>query len=594
MPRRIEAKYPLTIYELDNSISLTEYRRILRNKVKAQRNKTIKDSGIDTAIEGIEIYYFSYTNDVDTQDITWHKQWRTFFTKIEEPLVRNSKTGHGIIIVFDKAKQKKFAIVFGRAFSLLKDYYIRDFGIKLATRLFDSNTVEVVSSKYFSMIKNKQIIDYKDEYSLQADEGQAVDFLQARITEDIQRREDPEQQYINNILNQIKPDAAAGYSFIKVTLYGDTITLELLIEALDNLAHIQSYDERFELPVMKPVNKTLAHTLDHTLLSRIKSEEEDFNISVPFFGYDDSDRFAFFDDIDGYTLSYGEIESAYDGKLDNEVIKNFILEYHDAIANIRELQVSVIINGEPRPKECLLKWVDADLLLEDRNYAIYDGDWVEFNQVYLEYLDRSVAKYEAQCLIEKPELSFSSEEADIYRGRYPNELIDRFFASGTGRIEKVYKEFVYNFALSQKNNWFMFDRCFGNQIEICDIYIRNEQYVHVKIGDASGLDEVFRQSILGLRYAEQNKHRWGGFRNYDNEPISGAETCSVIFLSENRTGELPRLTESKSLRCKMTFVDWVIFMKERGKTPKIYIGVYTPNMLKGLSLSENLPAINLN
>ena len=80
-----------------------------------------------------------------------------------------------------------------------------------------------------------------------------------------------------------------------------------------------------------------------------------------------------------------------------------------------------------------------------------------------------------------------------YREHYPNELLDRFYKDGLGEIEKVYKEFVYNFALSQKNDWLLFDRQFGGAIEVCDIYIRDEQYVHVKIGDSSALDEVFRQ-----------------------------------------------------------------------------------------------------
>jgi len=593
MPKITEKKYPLTVYELNNSVTLKEYRRVLREKINAQKQKQIKDSGIKSPDNGTDIYFFSYTNNVDPQDITWHKTWQSIFN-IDEPLVRNSRTGHGIIIVHIKTLEKKFALIFGRSFSLLKEYYIRDFGISLATRLFDSNTVEVVSSKYFSMIKNKQIIDYKDEYSLQADEGQAVDFLQARITEDYERRIDPNTQIINQFLNKVKPDASAGYSFIKVILYGNRITLSLIIEMLTDLANIQRYRERFELPVMRPVSKVFSGSLDSILLQQIKSEEKDFFLSVPFFGYDDSNRFVFFDEVEAFKLTYNEVSQDYTGKLDAEEIREFILENHDYIHSIRELLVSVTIAGEQSSNECLLRWVDADLFVDSINYALYDGEWVEFNQVYLDCLQRNVVKYEAECFVAKPELSFSNEEVVYYREHYPNELIDRFYSDEQGTIEGVYKEFVYNFALSQKKNWQLFDRRFGGQIEICDIYIKNEQYVHVKIGNSTGLDEVFRQSMLGLRFAEQNRHMWNKFMDYDGEAISDAGICSVIFLSANSTGEIPSMADNKSLRCKMTFIDWVTFMKERRKTPRLYVGLFTSQVQPQHVLHENLENLILN
>jgi len=593
MPRRTEEKYPLTIYELDNSVELKDYRRILREKIKAQKQKQLKDSGIRTPDADTELYFFSYTNNVDSQDIGWHKTWQSIFT-IDEPLVRNSRTGHGVIIIHLKRLEKKFALIFGRSFSLLKEYYVRDFGISLATRLFDSNTVEVVSSKYFSMIKNKQIIDYKDEYSLQADEGQAVDFLQARITEDYERRNDPNNQIINQFLNKVKPDASAGYSFVKVTLYGNIITLPLIINALVDLAAIQQYQERFELPIMQPVNKAMALELDRMLLRRILTEEEEFTISVPFFGFDDNDRFAFFDDIEGYRLQYGERIETFNGKLDKQEIETFILEHGDYIDEIRDLQVSVLINGEYRAYECLLRWIDAELNIGAKSYVLYDGEWVGFNQVYFDYLTRSVEKYERECAVYLPQLSFSNQEATYYRQEFHDQLIERFYRNGTGSIDEVYREFVYNFALSQKENWLLFDRCFGNGIEICDIYVSNDQYVHVKIGDSTALDEVLRQSVMGLRFAEQNRHHLNDYTDFEGNPIAGAETCAVIFLTTSNTREIPSIAGIRSLKCKMTFVDWVVFTKERMKLPKIYIGHFTDENVNGFVLHDNLREIALN
>lgn len=592
MPRSAEQKYPITVYELDNGTSLTEYRRILRKKVADQRQKAIKDSGLLRLNQGVEIYYISYINTVDSQDTKWHKPWRTFFS-IDEPLLRNSRTGHGVIIVHFIEGQKKFALIFGRSFSLLKEYYKWDFGISLATKIFDKTSIEVASSKFFSMIKNKQIIDYKEEYSLQTDEGQAVDFLQARITEDYLRRENLESQYINELLSLVKPDASAGYAFVKLTVYGNIITLDLILEVLGKLSKIQEYDDRFELPMIKMVTRSKSNELDTFLLNSIKAEEDDISISVPFFGFDESDKFAFFDDIEEFKLFYGEIAEEYNGKLNKEDIEEFILENCDSILNMRELYVSVSIAGEYSSKVCILRWVDSDIDIDDRNYALYDGEWVEFNQVYLDYLQNSVEELEAECLVDKPELSFSSEEVIYYREHFPNELMDRFYRNGEGTIEGVYKEFVYNYALSQKENWLLFDRRFGNKIEICDLYVRNEQYVHVKIGDSSGLDEVLRQSMLGLRFAEQNRYMWTEFTDYEGEAISDANTCCVIFLSENRTGEIPRLAENRSLRCKITFVDWVTFMKERRKTPRIYIGVFTTDMHPENNLHLNLDGIVL-
>ena len=593
MPRRVEERYPITIYELQNTKTLEEYKTILKTKIENQTKKTEKDSGINQLNEGCEVLFYSYNNNVDSEDIAWHKPWQEFFN-IREPLVRNSNTGHGVIIINLPHANRKYALVFGRASSLLNEYYIRDFGINLATRLFDDNTVEVVSSKYFSMIKNKQIIDYKEEYNLQTDEGQAVDFIQARITEDYINRTAQDPHYIEELLNFIKPRASAGYSFVKVMVYGERITFDLITRSLELISNIQNYAERFPLPVMKPVLKAKSDFLDNTLLRLVKSEEKEFYLSVPFYGYDESNRFTFFDEIEAFRLKYENISSDYVGKLNSEDVTNFILENHDYIQDFRELYITVTISGETRPSDCILRWVDADLNVDGTNYALYDGDWVEFNQTYIDCLQRSVEKYEAECSIQKPELSFSSEEVGYYREHYPNELLDRFYKNGDGSIEGVYKEFVYNFALSQKTDWLLFDRQFGGAIEICDIYVRDEQYVHVKIGDSTALDEVFRQSMLGLRYAEQNRHKWNEFTNFEEEHISEADKCSVIFLSANNTGEILALSESKSLRCKMTFIDWVTFIKERGRTPKIYLGFFTPNMQAGFILHENLDNIALN
>jgi len=587
--KNVEETYTLTIYELDPQTTLEEYKEILETRISTQKDKEYRDSEIIPYNEDVRLSYFSYVKCTEKHDITWHRKWKDLFS-VDKALRVDSLTGHGIIIINDIRHNKLFALVFGRSYHLLKEFYIRDFGIKMATRLFDGKAVGSISAKYFSVIKNKQIIDYKDDYTLQSDEGQAVDYLNARIVEDYERRPNPSDQYIDKFLLYVRADAAAGYSYIRITLSAERITLNILLDTILLIPFIEIYEERFPLPAMSPVPKPIGDKLDLYLLESLKNDMQDFFIGIPFFGFDESDKFSFFDNIEKYTLSYGSFSIEHEGNLAKKDVVDFI-KSQDQIVDIKKIIVTVWIEGQQRPPASILKWLDVELLYEDKNYALYNGSWVQFNETYKEYLNQSVQKYENDFLIPSLPFSFSKQEFEQFKKTHTEELLTAFCIDGNGSIDKVYREFVYNYILSQKSNWLLFDRVIDESIEVCDINIANDSFVHVKIGDAASFEIVLHQSLYGVRYLDSNPSRYSVIRNKNNELLTHASKAVVIYLSTGTS--FTKISAMKSLKCKMAFIDWVVFMTEHDMKPLIIQAFFTSENKQEKVLWDRLESLEV-
>lgn len=599
--------YSLTVYSIDPSISLKEYSEKFARALNDQTTKAIIDNTIHVHSDDAEILYFSYTNMTGANDITWHKNWMLFFDT-DLPLRSESKTGHGIIIVHDIGNDIMYALVFGRASWLIKNDLVFDYGVKMASRLFDGKSIETVSSKFFSMIKNKSIVDYKEQYNLQTEEGQAVDFIDATITEDIEYRTEPDSQFITKLLTNVMAKASAGYSYIKITLFAEEITLDLLVETILCLSLIYTYRERFKYPIMKKVDKLTSTRLDTKFLDKIKNGDNDFYVGIPFFGLDESDKFVFFDAIEKYDIKYsvsagdGEIDdtheqmrlkSSQNGELNAEDIISFIMENSAKIDDIRRLKIVVWINGEKRPTSELIKWLEVEINEEEKSYTLYNGLWVEFNEMYVECLDAKVQSLENLYFRYDPQYSFSEHEYDELKEIHKDGLIEAFSDSkGTPSEKGAYREFVYNYILSQKPEWHLFDRVIEDSIEVCDINVSGLHYIHVKFGCGTSIENVLRQSLFGVRYIYANPSRIRYIINRKGATLSTANFATVIFLSEY-SKRITRISEVQSLKCKMTFIDWVNYTLEHNMTPLFIEANYYKDPKQATELAKHLEELNL-
>ena len=601
-----EETYDLTVYKVDSSKSLEDYQEIFTLLLSSQKYKDKKDNNIFKYNDETEILYFSYVNSPDQRDIEWHKEWCTFFD-IKKALRSNSETGHGVILVHDKVYDNIFALVFGRAAWLIREYFEFDFGVYMAARLFDGTAIDAISSKYFSLLKNKSIIAYKEQTRLQPEEGQAVDFLEAIISEDYARRPNQESQYINELLNSIKNYASASYSYLKITLYGKSVTLDILVKAIMQLSLVRSYDPRFEFPLMKKVDRIFGESLDEILLQKLKDGSKDFFVGIPWFGLDESDKYAFFGNIDKYYFRYGSTfsiesntlayaanveETAYT-ELNVDVISQFIRENQGVIEEIRKLKILMYSEGQRLPVSELMKWLDVELEYEGKTYALYNGFWVEFNDKYIECLDNKVREIEKLCYSYKPEFSFTKSEFIEFRENNLQALLEAYSEKGDSDKEKIYREFVYNYILSRKTDWRLFDRTCADTIEICDINVKNEQYIHVKVGQSQSIEAVLRQSIFGIKYVSSATSQRKIIRNKYKERLTKAKQATIIFLSEYNVDE-KKISELSSLKCKMTFVDWYVYVQEHMMKPVFIEANYRVAKLPETPIWNRLDSLTTN
>ena len=260
--------YQLTIYKLSEFKALDELSREL--ELKLGKGKESKNNEVLDIKDNIKILYFSFIKDNTGNDITWFKKWNGFFG-ITNPLRASSTTGHGAIVIELTQLQQQYLLTFGKSASLFKEFLIPNYSISIAEKLFNGKTMDSVSSKYFSLTKNKSLISYAQGSSYNFEEGEAADLLKATIEE---HKDRTEKRYVEQLLGYIKPLATISYSNIKLTISKEEIELDDLIDVVALLSSIESsYSSQLDIPQMKPIKKNQEQPLNDKLWESIKNEK---------------------------------------------------------------------------------------------------------------------------------------------------------------------------------------------------------------------------------------------------------------------------------------------------------------------------------
>lgn len=561
--------YQLTVYKLSEFQDLEELCVELVSKLV--KNKRVKNNGVLKVNNKVKVLYLSFINDNTGNDITWFKKWSSFFG-ITDPLRSSSTTGHGAIIIELTEAHQQYLLTFGRSASLFKEMLIPNYGISIAEKLFNGKTMDSVSSKYFSLTKNKSLISYAQGSSYDFEEGEAADLLKAKIEEHKDRTEN---RYIEQLLEYIKPLATISYSNIKLTISKEEIELYDLIDVVVLMNSIESsYSSQLDIPQMKPINKNQEQPLNDKLWESIKAKDQSVIFSVPIFTKDVDDYYVFLDSIDSVTLKYRRVSEIYENFCIDDLFS--FVENNPQIETLNQIHCIITRNQIEREEPQLQKWLEAQIEIDGITYALHNGKWYSFNDYYLERVNKRIKEIEseAQTLIWDDSFSVDSKSVDKFCEDNSDDVCKLFSDDGNTPLSSIYKEFKYNFYTARKKGWNLFDRCISDSVELCDLSNPNEAFIHCKIGKTTHLEECLRQSMISLLYFSQKQPSIETYENREGKKLTKPKEITILYLSESDIDSNFKISSLKSLKCKLTFLNWYNQCRSMRYNPKLIVAKY--------------------
>ena len=563
--------FQLTVYKFSKIQDLKNLSNTLSNKiigVKEEINNQVIEFN-----KNVKILYFSYINKNTGIEIEWFQKWKKFF-ELENGLRSASATGHGAIIIELTKTKEQYLLTFGRSYSLLKEFIIPNYGIKIAEKLFNGKSIDSVSSKYFSLTKNKSIISYTQEAIYDFEEGEAADLLKSVISVN---SEYSHSEYITDLLKLVKPLATIGYTNVKLTISKENITLNDIVDVITLLSNIEkNCDNQMNIPQMKPAPKATEQELNKRLFDAIKSKEGSVVFSVPFFNKGSDDYYHFLDSIDSVLLKFGRKSQArYENFCVNDLFA--FIESNPSIESLDSIRCEIINDQNHKEEPNIYKWLEAQIDIDGDTYALHNGKWYSFNDDYLNRVNdriKEIENFEPKVI--QVDASFSAIKDDVEKFCYKNKenIVKLFSDSGDSEYDKLYKEFKYNYYLSRKNDWNLFDRCINGSVELCDISVPNEAFIHCKIGSSGNLEECLRQSMISLTYFTQNAPEIEAFKNREEKELTSPKEIIVLYLTDGALGTDYKISQLRSLKCKLTFLNWYNYCVSRKYTPKLIVAQY--------------------
>lgn len=166
------------------------------------------------------------------------------------------------------------------------------------------------------------------------------------------------------------------------------------------------------------------------------------------------------------------------------------LENEDMLDAIENTKLVGEYEGAEEDSKSLFEYIDAKILLDERNYWLTDGKWYLLENVYIDRLN------------------------ELFRKNILGEYEKGFTLNGINPWGDG-SEGEYNFSHRENNDTFVLDKIFVDNIEMCDLLIEEDEelyFVHVK----SGLNGDVRTLCDQLRHAMETL---SAALTYDDSPL---------------------------------------------------------------------------
>lgn len=427
----------------------------------------------------------------------------------EEDLTQDLKIYGAALIC--TGNQTCYVVSYGNAHFYLSNYCDYNFGIKIAERLIDLNSIKSQQNVSHGGKLNKTYIDYLSGAALSYRGGEIPTYIKGNsINEDIWGKS------INcGTSAQFKWEEKPLQIGKKLKLIDDALNTESLI----SLPRLIPLNEDSEADKIESLFQKLAKAIDEYDIN-VNSDQI---VNVPSF-YMIGTKLVQNDSVK-FKLSCRKYKE-YDGELSLSAIKEFVHEKNlNIYQDIRNIKLSVEYAND--------RWTNLKPLIEyiefvtEDNFCLRNGRWCSFNNAYMEQVIRDVSKVDIINHIDD-EWNFNQ-----------NNLIE--FAKENGiyvDADKQPYETYYNTKLANVLNakivhpdTIPVDENANNRYnyEVCDLICGDSMYF-VKIGQPSDFAYAVDQAMFTL---SKIKNEFGKVKLPDGT-ISEPNEFNLVLICENR------------------------------------------------------------
>lgn len=426
-----------------------------------------------------------------------------FCNTLEDIEELKTRTIQAVFIV--PCQGRFFAICFGYGRNLIDpNVIVERFGMKVALNSIDPENVRTI-----------------DIHSLES--VPKIDRIQSSKLSDISEFD------INSEQDLLR--AVTGKSIIPE--FGKTVTgadaLKLFVEFdVNNISDLlaiclrqfesTSYRERFEwIDHIMPIKKEeLKATLDNLLIQEINTNQQNGNVwmAVP--------EVMNWDSLQGFQYTrHGEFHD--DIELSDVLAEVFTDEVELSISQLKNRFIEALnIDNSKVGKWSLYKCIYAEIPYDGALYYINSGQWYEIENNYVQIVE----DFYNNAHVSDIELPICREKEGEYNIRVQHESNGQILSMDTKLISSG---------------------VIGNGIEVCDLYTRNHQLIHIKrYGGSSVLSHLFNQGYVAANMLMQkdfrirlNKHE--DFQQFDHveEEVFNQRDYEIVFAVLSKYEENP-------------------------------------------------------
>jgi len=485
---------------------------------------------------------FYFSEKVKGNDIWWWDTYKEFFN---DDVVKPTNTFHfGILLSYHIEKPERIYVVsLGKAHFYLSKLIQYDFGIDLAVRMADENTILLKKSRYFTGTKRQDVSSYQRFQPNGYEPGESVDHLKLRAS-------DRELWGERNII------------------FADSIQMDMdrnpldLSEIFDRIEAGLRGEEIIHLPKLEAVADELRDELDELLFTSLKNRQGDVQIDE-FQVYGVAICFSFHDY--DYRLSAKKSSEAgvhrkhIGNSLTVDKISDFLIEHED-IDDINSVSVQFKSGDHGVFTQDLKEILDLPIAYDGYHYFLRNGDWYKFNQTFMDYLKHSLDTIETILMEPLDETDYIQWRDEKQRKIDAEEPVDD---------KLTYRESYFNKKQCAEQGYTLLDRQLTQlqsmergkkkyRIEVADLF-KDREIISVKISETSSeLIYNIEQSRDAVELIKR------GAIDFDQE----FDAAAIWFVFEN---EIQRITEFNSIQFLLAVESWQKMVRSFGLTPRIYI-----------------------
>ena len=524
----------LKISRIDDDADIELIKSIIKeNGMKCKQFESVQRT-IQYGHQKYNVLFYVY-NKSNLIPITWIQDMKNILDADLDDNSKNFISSYGIMIIYNE--QLKYAIGFGREITGISGYIDWEFGLDMASKILDSNSLRRQSMKYASTIKNRATLAFFDA-NFNPRAGESIEKLEGKIIEK------KGHIYVRELFNLIKENVVFQGN-MQVDYKRENKTLKDIIQIVYYIDQIrEKYQENnLDIPRVKFLSESknieLIKRLNNKLSKYVIEEDCSENTKMDINNY-----------LSTFQLQAGRKRTEPKDILTKNDIRQFMIEN-----NLNDItKVNVIENGITNS---IFDYIDTRIEDDDKMYTISNGKWAELNKAFIQNINDEIAnllKHQNLIVDFNSKFDLNINKNQQFRMLHPEKFNEKI----------KYAEYEYNIRIAEEFGYAVYDRKLFDGIEICDLFDRKkESLIHVKRGSTVDFNYCINQSELGIR-------KW--IELTDKSELKNIKNVTLILLTDST--ELLKNKDILSISSPMfktKLIEWAQLIIDLKMTPNIII-----------------------